>query len=222
MNEARPAIAKTEEQSGRSRGRPTRNEGVTIDAAIVASAIEVLMERGEQATINDVAIASGHSRKTIYARYANRSELFRHAMRQLLARSRRIPIPATGSIEQRLHGYFRAALDTGATHQARAIQRVLTFNPNYVGSLQNELRDSSERQLVAPLLEFLEAASVAGELQTADPRTTAEIMAKLILAESLIPEQAGAGPEGAAWREKRARFLAGLLASALSTRRASK
>lgn len=59
-------------------GRPTRAQAEARHRELLETAMEMFLERGfEHTTIRDVAAATGMTRRTVYARYADKRELFR-------------------------------------------------------------------------------------------------------------------------------------------------
>jgi TetR/AcrR family transcriptional regulator, mexJK operon transcriptional repressor len=68
------------------RGRPTHAEAVAIDDRLRRSAIEAFVDNGfEGTTMEAVAVAAGISKRTLYAKYADKHSLFAAVIPQALA-----------------------------------------------------------------------------------------------------------------------------------------
>jgi TetR/AcrR family transcriptional regulator, mexJK operon transcriptional repressor len=69
----------------RGPGRLSTKETALLESRLLDAAEAVFLEQGyARATIDAIAKASGATRKTIYARYANKEEIFDAAVRRLL------------------------------------------------------------------------------------------------------------------------------------------
>lgn len=198
-----------------------RKMGAQVDAAILAAAIDMLVDRGEAATMNDIANAAGLSRKAVYARYSSRSEIFLDAARDLLENSPVLAVPTEGGPEQRLYRFLCESFSDTALRQARAIHRLFTLDPSVVDVLQPELAGAAARRFLTPLTAFLTEAHETGELQVDDIYETTRTIAKLILIESAIPIAPRDIPQSYEQRERRAHFLASLLCHGLHPRQES-
>ena len=202
----------------RSKGRPRQEEVAGIDRAIRDAAVTVLLDHGEAATMQDVAREAGLSRKSLYARYPSKSDLFLVAIRDLLVLAQGVEFEARCTVEEGLYNYIRAALDIIMTPQSQALQRLLTVNPIYIETLKPEMRMATDRHFHHPLRAFLQEADRKGEMVVPDPEAVAQAVVRLIFAETLSPEvERGAGQDDS-WRERYARFLARLFSSGLLPR----
>ena len=168
----------------RGKGRPKRTEAAKIDQALHDAAVQVLLEQGEAATMNAVAMAAGLSRKTVYARYPNRTELFLDVIRGLLKGAKGLEYDASGTAEQRLQHYIASALGVISEPHALAIQRLLTLDPTYIGALKVDMVDGTRKIFVDPLHILLQEANESGEFVIADVEQTARALIRLIFAES--------------------------------------
>jgi len=205
----------------RRKGRPKLDEAADIDRAIHSAALEVLMEHGEAATLNSVAKAAGISRKSLYARYSNKSALFIEVIRLAMHEPNPIAFANDGPVEQDLFAYIRTMLDVVASDRSVTIQRLLAVDPAYIHALKAEIRASSDRHFLCPLQDLLVQAVARDEVAPCDTGAIARVVVHLIFAESHSrqTEQPKATPTN--WRENYARFLADLLCSGLLPRPAN-
>src|ERR1700712_488823 len=201
----------------RGKGRPNRTEVAKIDQALHDAAVQILLEQGEAATMNAVAVAAGLSRKTVYARYHNRTELFLDVIRRLLQGAAGLEYDTSGTAEQRLQHYIISALRVIAEPHSLAIQRLLTLDPTYIGALKADMLDGTRKIFFDPLLILLREANESGEFVIADVERTARALIRLIFAES-APQEINSGPPTATDHSSYAAFLAGLFTQGLLPR----
>jgi AcrR family transcriptional regulator len=135
--------------SARGKGRPKLTEAGEIDRAIREAALQVLLEHGEAATMNAVAVAAGISRKSLYARHPNKTELFLEAIRELLKPTGALVYDTSGTATERLKSYVEAALAVIVLPQSLTIQRLLTIDPAYIGA-QDLLRSADRAARTSP------------------------------------------------------------------------
>ncbi|WP_395396537.1 TetR/AcrR family transcriptional regulator [Novosphingobium sp. BL-8A] len=162
----------------RTKGRPSLEEAAEIDRAIREAALQELFEKGEAASVNAVAQAAGLSRKTVYARYSSKSELFIAAVREMLINVESMSIETTGPLEERIVSYVRKATAMLGRPHAQAIQRALSLNPHMMGELHSELVRAARKIFFDPIVGILLQAEQAGELQ---PGIDCRRVAKLIM-----------------------------------------
>lgn len=177
------------EQSGsRSKGRPKLEEAAAIDRAIRDATINALLEQGEAPTLHAVAQAAGLSRKSVYARYSSKSELFLDVIRGLLESGEGVEYDTAGDIEERLFHYIQSALDLMSTPQSRTMQRLLTVDPAYIAVLKADMLGAIDRHFYVPLRDLLQQAHSSGELIIPNVEATTRVLIRMIFAESLASQ----------------------------------
>ncbi|MFT4027563.1 MAG: TetR/AcrR family transcriptional regulator [Novosphingobium sp.] len=181
----------------RGKGRPKQAETAEIDLAIHRAALDVLLKQGAAATMNAVAEAAGLSRKSLYARYPNKTELFLDVIRGLLAGVSELAYDTRGTAEERLYNYVIAALEMISLPQSLAIQRLLTLDPAYIAALKTEMLGATHRIFFNPLDALLREAVASGELAIADITATTQAVIRLIFAESAAIDGRAASPDPA-------------------------
>lgn len=169
----------------RGKGRPSLVEAGEIDRAIRDAALKVLLEQGEAATMNAIALAAGLSRKSLYARFPNKTELFLSVIRDLLAGVSSLEYDDGESAEDRLLHYVRAALAVIARPHSQAFQRLLTLDAQYTSALRGEMIEASRKLFVAPLADLLADAKRKNQFDVEDVDATALAITRLIFAESM-------------------------------------
>ena len=173
----------------RGKGRPKLTEAAEIDRAIRDAALQLLLEHGEAATMHAVALAAGISRKSLYARYPNKGELILAVIGELLQGAGGLDYDKSGSAEDRLRQYIDAALATIALPQSKALQRLLTLDPDYIAVLRSDMLDATRRIFFEPLRALLGEAQNSGEFAIEEVDATARVVIRLIFAASLSAEQ---------------------------------
>ena len=204
--------------NGRGKGRPKLTEAAEIDRAIREAALQVLLEHGEAATMNAVAVAAGISRKSLYARHPNKTELFLEAIRELLKPAGALHYDASGTAEARLQRYIEAALEVVSRPQSLTIQRLLTIDPAYISALKADMFGAMRRIFFEPLLALLREAQTNKELLIDDLEQTTRSVIRLILAESMPTGDSSESPMSAERQANYAAFLTNLVTRGLLPR----
>ena len=127
-----------------------------VSAAILEGAAAVLAERGEQASMADVAAAAGMARATVYRYFPNREALF-----EALGR---VAVEEAG---ERLRA---GRLEQVAVQEAfeRAVRALVAVGDYFVVVSRESARPHAaefERRVAAPLRELIERAQSLGEVR---------------------------------------------------------
>lgn len=202
----------------RGKGRPSLAETADIDRAIRDAALRVLLDQGEAATMQAIATAAGLSRKSLYARYPNKAELFLEAIRSLLQRVSGLEAADEGDANGRLQAYVEAALTLVSRDEARIIERLLAIEPTYAAALRPDMLAATHRIFLEPLATLLGEASAAGDFVVDDIDATARVIIRLIFTENMMAEERSPGGLTAEARASYAAFLTGLITRGLLPR----
>lgn len=203
---------------GRGKGRPKLTETAEIDRAIRDAALQVLLEQGEAATMNAVAVAAGLSRKTLYARYPNKTDLFVAVIGELLQAAGNLSYDRSGSVEDRLLHYVEAAFTAISRPQSKAIQQLLSIDSTYIAVLKADMLAAIRRIFLDPLLALLTEARQSGEIVVDDVESTARVVIRAIFTEAMISERGQAFWLAHRRQEDYARFLTRLIIRGLAPR----
>ena len=127
-----------------------------VSAAILEAAAAVLAERGQQASMADVAAAAGMARATVYRYFPNREALF-EALGQL----------AVEQAAERLHA---GRLQDVAVPEAfeRAVRALVAVGDSFVVVARENARPDSaefEQQVATPLRTLIQRAQTLGEVR---------------------------------------------------------
>ena len=199
---------------GRGKGRPRVSDAAGIDRAIREAALRMLLDHGEAATMNAVAVAAGVSRKSLYARFSGKNALMVAVIRDLLGEAHSLDYDRRGTATERFQSYIRAALEAISQPRSQALQRLLAANPEYLGSLHADMVAASHTVFHAPLYDLLTEMTRKGEFVLDDVQAATRTIVRLILSESI----ALGTQEPDCDRETYANFLAGFLTRGLLPR----
>lgn len=202
----------------RGKGRPRLIEAAEIDRAIRDAALQLLLEQGEATTMHAVALAAGISRKSLYARYPNKTQLALTVIGELLQGAGALEYDRRGNAEDRLRHYIEAGLEAIAKPQSKALQRLLTLDPDYIAALRSDMLDATRRIFFEPLRMLLSEAQASGELAIEEVDATARVVIRLIFATSFTDEHDGKSWMTSPEPENYADFLARLVARGLLPR----
>jgi len=197
--------------TSRGKGRPSVAEAAAIDAAIRAAVLAALAREGPGGvTMNAIAEASGLSRKTIYARFANKDALFLAVVRDMLAESTPMHFESEGGLEARLVAYGQEALRLMRQPEAVALQRLLNVNTDYPRLLRQDIEAKIDENFAAPLRACLAAAETASEMRIPDREFLVRAIVTLLLAQG-----SRSGNTDESTDAEYARFLAALVCRGL-------
>ena len=140
-----------------------------VSAAILEAAATVLAERGEQASMADVAAAAGMARATVYRYFPNREALF-----EALGRA------AVDEAGERLQA---GRLDEVGVQEAfqRAVRALVAIGDSFIVVARANARsdpEEFERRVASPLRGLVERAQSLGEVR--DDLPAAWLMESLI------------------------------------------
>jgi AcrR family transcriptional regulator len=172
----------------RGKGRPKLTETAEIERAIREAALHVLIEHGGAATMNAVAVAAGISRKSLYARYPNKEELFLDVIRGLVKPAAPLAYLTSGGPEKRLVHFIERALAGISQPESLAIQQLLRMNPGYIAAARPDMIAATQKIIGLPLAALLRELAQAGELVIDDVEAVVRAVISLILAEGLAAD----------------------------------
>lgn len=167
-------------------GRPTREEARKRHEKLLEVALDMFLERGfDETTMEDIATAARMSKRTVYARYANKDELFIAAVHR--ARERyTIPLEElqaqeSDSLEATLKAIAHRRFQNIAAPVGQKLFRVLTTQAYRFP----ELSLSTFNQGVGPAFEHLSEVfarfEAKGEIQIGDHKKAAAAFLSMVL-----------------------------------------
>jgi TetR/AcrR family transcriptional regulator, mexJK operon transcriptional repressor len=203
-------------------GRPTRAQAEARHRALLDAALEIFLERGfENATIRDIAAAIGMTRKSVYARYSDKRELFR-AMLEHVAAEMEVATDALARIdrenlEEALIAAARLRIAATLTPTGLKLQRFLHTESYRFPELINPLYSRITGPTVQFVAELLRHHNLLGNTVATDPHRAAIALMNMVvgvpvrmilLGIALSPEEI----------EERIQFSVGLFINGVSRR----
>ncbi len=170
------------EKEPRRQGRPTREEAAEIADRVLTQARAVFCEQGiAGASMDDIAVASGVTKHTIYRRYPSKMALVdavvERDLRQLtdaidaVARDS----DAVSALRETALRYFRFSIDPADASFASFLLAEAAYS--------EEMRDNLKRWnelYLAPMIALVETAQREGRMAAGPPRKWCVLLADLI------------------------------------------
>jgi len=166
-------------------GRPTTARSEAINPAILAAAREHFLAMGFDATpMESVAAAAGIAKGTLYSRYPTKEALLHAVVAdrvqawQAAADARNGPMPA--DLKQRLNHIARSILESLASEEIHAFQRVLTSSSDAGGELARALHEAGHRSAIDLLTRSLVESTSNFPAPPRDPARVAEMLMAML------------------------------------------
>jgi len=167
-------------------GRPTRDQARERHEQLLASALDQFLDRGfERATIEAIAASVGMTKRTVYARYPDKSALFlatvRRAIEQLQVPEEKLRALDGADLESALLGLARLRVENVMTPTGLKLQRII----NTESYRFPQIFTMSYEQGARPTVEFLAARlrreTAAGTLAITDPLLAANVFMSMVV-----------------------------------------
>ncbi|WP_295631678.1 TetR/AcrR family transcriptional regulator [Novosphingobium sp.] len=167
-------------------GRPTAAQADARHMELLDTALTLFLEHGyEQTTVEGIAAATGMTKRTLYARYPEKSALFRAAVSRAIDRS--VTARATlesldeGDLEATLIAIARARVAHAMTPEGLRLQRII----NAESYRFPEIFTWSFERATRPVTDHLEAvfqrATARGALALDDPAIAARVFLSMVV-----------------------------------------
>lgn len=167
-------------------GRPTRAEQAERQEELLTTALDMFLEHGfEQTTIEEIAAAVGMSKRTVYARYEDKSALFKAAVRRAIEL---FTIPRatlqsvlTGDLKESLTAIARLRIHNLAIPVSYKLQRILTAQSYRFPELFAEAFEKGTGPAIDTLCALFARHAAAGEVEITDMRRAAISFLSLVV-----------------------------------------
>lgn len=170
----------------RRAGRPTREQAEARHEELLDAALDLFLERGyEQATIDMIAVRIGMTKRTVYARYADKAALFAAAVQRAIARQI-VPRDVLetfddGDLARTLEAIGRLRVNQVMTPNGVRLQRLI----NAEGYRFPEIFTANYELSAKPVVDFvaglLERAVASGEIAPTDPVLAASAFMSMVV-----------------------------------------
>lgn len=167
-------------------GRPTRDQARARQVALLDAALEHFLEKGyEGATIEAIAADVNMTKRTVYARYADKAALFRAAIRhgtqaravepQVIAATRR------DSLEDTLVAIAMLRIDLVGEVAGAKLQRIINTESYRFPDIFQTYYDIAALPTVRFLADILKQETAAGRLAIEDPLLAANVFMSMVV-----------------------------------------
>lgn len=167
-------------------GRPTREQAAERHRALLEKAMEMFLERGfDHTTIRDVAAAIGMTRKTVYARYADKRELFRatleYASAAMLVPAEALAAIDRSNLEEALIAAARLRLASTLTPAGLQLQRFLHAESYRFPELINEVYSRITGPTITFVTDLLRYHNSLGTTDADEPQRAAIALMNMVV-----------------------------------------
>jgi TetR/AcrR family transcriptional regulator, mexJK operon transcriptional repressor len=167
-------------------GRPTAVQAQQRHDELLDNALDLFLDKGfEQATIEAIAAAVGMTKRTVYARYANKAALFKAAVQRSIERL--IVPPATiealdtGDIAATLAAVARLRIDQVMTPAGLKQQRIINTESYRFPEIFIMAYEQNTRPIVDFLAGLLRRETASGALSVTDPNRAAVVFLSMVV-----------------------------------------
>jgi AcrR family transcriptional regulator len=168
-------------------GRPTRAQAEARHAELLDAALDHFLDKGfEVATIEAIAGSVGMTKRTVYARYADKVSLFRAAVRQAIERLRVTPeqmqaalVP--GDLAASLVNIAHLRVDPLSTPAGLKLQRIINTESYRFPDIFSLSYELGALPVVRFLADLLASETGAGQLAIAEPMMAANVFMSMVV-----------------------------------------
>ncbi len=155
-------------------GRPTKEQAEARQAKLLDCAIDHFLERGfEQTTVEAIAADMNMTKRTIYARYSSKDELFKAALQRCIEQQT-VPLATiettrTGDLAQTLFNIAMQRIDLLSDARGLKLHRIIeteSFRFPDIFGMAYKLHSGPTMRYIGQLLE---EGTAKGELNVSDP-----------------------------------------------------
>jgi TetR/AcrR family transcriptional regulator, mexJK operon transcriptional repressor len=167
-------------------GRPSQAQAGQIDERLLASATKLFLSHGYGATsIEAIAKHAGISKRTLYDRFSDKSELFAAVAKQLIEGMRprgKVHLFNDGTLEEILHRLAQVILRAALGKDALALQRLMLAEAARFPELALIMEKQGARQeAVDRIAALLEKEMQAGRITVVDCAFAAEQFLQMVI-----------------------------------------
>ncbi len=148
--------------------------------------MDIFLEKGfEQTTTEEIAVSVGMSKRTVYARYADKTRLFRAAVHRAVERytvpRTAVEALATDDLRETLAAIARQRIANIATPVVIKLQRILTAHSYRFPELFQAAYDEGAGPTIGFLMELFVRYGKRGEIDVIEPRRAATAFLSLVV-----------------------------------------
>src|SRR5260221_497525 len=174
------------ERPARRGGRPSRQEAARLESLILDAATDLFLSEGYGA-VSIEALAGGLriSKRTFYARFRNKADLFKAVVTRLIERWRasfEAHLVASPSVEETLRIAAEQILAVTMTPEALALYRIIIAEARRFPELAQVMSEVGAESGVSRIAQLLQREADAGRLRLDDARFAAEQFMVMVVA----------------------------------------
>lgn len=167
-------------------GRPTREQAEARHEELLDRALGHFLDKGfEQATIEAIAADVGMTKRTVYARYADKASLFRAAVHRAIERyaisEERIRATDVGDLEQTLTNIAMLRIDLVASPQGLKLQRIIQTESYRFPDIFTDTYEIGALPTIKFMARVLKRETAAGNLALDDPFAAANAFMSMVV-----------------------------------------
>ncbi|HEX8055553.1 MAG TPA: TetR/AcrR family transcriptional regulator [Novosphingobium sp.] len=167
-------------------GRPTREQAEARHEELLDRALDHFLDKGfEQATIEAIAADVGMTKRTVYARYADKASLFRAAVRRAIERyaisEERIQATDVGDLAQTLTNLAMLRIDLVASPQGLKLQRIIQTESYRFPDIFTDTYEIGALPTIKFMARLLRRETAAGRLAVDDAMAAANGFMSLVV-----------------------------------------
>lgn len=167
-------------------GRPTREQAEARHEELLDRALDHFLDKGfEQATIEAIAADVGMTKRTVYARYADKASLFRAAVRRAIERyaisEERIRETDVGDLAQTLTNLAMLRIDLVSTPQGLKLQRIIQTESYRFPDIFTDTYEIGAMPTIKFMARLLKRETTAGNLALDDPFGAANAFMSMVV-----------------------------------------
>jgi TetR/AcrR family transcriptional regulator, mexJK operon transcriptional repressor len=167
-------------------GRPTREQAEARHEELLDRALDHFLDKGfEQATIEAIAADVGMTKRTVYARHADKAALFRAAVQRAIQRysipDDQIRATDVGDLTQTLTNLAMLRIDLVASPRGLKLQRIIHTESYRFPEIFTETYEIGALPTIRFMAEVLARETEAGNLAVDDPMAAANAFMSMVV-----------------------------------------
>jgi len=167
-------------------GRPSAEESRRRLEAMLEIALDTFLEQGyERTTMAGIAMAAGMSKRTLYANYEDKDDLFNAAIELAVSRytvsKDKLDISDPSDLEKTLIEIAHIRIDNVATPEGIRLQRILTTQSYRFPELFTRAFEQSISPTIELLVDLFEQHNTSGTTDISEPQRAATAFLGLVV-----------------------------------------
>jgi TetR/AcrR family transcriptional regulator, mexJK operon transcriptional repressor len=167
-------------------GRPTREQAQRRHDELLDSALDLFLDMGyQQATIDAIAASVGMTKRTVYARYADKQALFKatvqRAIERMIVTQESLKALQSADLEATLVAVARVRVARTMTSTGLKLQRIIDTESYRFPEIFNMAYEQGTRPVVEFLAALLRQETAAGRLAVSNPIVAARVFLSMVV-----------------------------------------